>query len=106
MRSRRGISQPVYFKKVVRGINTMLTYVGTTKGRVYSRIDGSGKEEWLYEKEGANPRPCVKDPTKECTFCGLCFTIRSRRTRMSAGIWSPLTKTPRPSASIKIALRS
>ena len=63
---------PVYFKKVVRGLNTMLTYVGTTNGRVYSRLDKNGKEEWLYQKE--HSRPCVKDPKKECTFCGLCFT--------------------------------
>ncbi len=63
---------PVYFKKVVRGLNTMLTYVGTTSGRVYSRMDKNGKEEWLYERE--NSRPCVKDKTKMCTFCGLCFT--------------------------------
>jgi hypothetical protein len=63
---------PVYFKKVVRGLNTMLTYVGTTTGRVYSRVGENEKEEWFYEKE--NSRPCVKDPTKLCTFCGLCFT--------------------------------
>jgi hypothetical protein len=63
---------PVYFKKVVRGLNTMLSYVGTTMGRVYSRLDASGKEEWLYEKESS--RPCIKDPSKECSFCGLCFT--------------------------------
>ncbi|MDR3210021.1 MAG: hypothetical protein LBT36_05310 [Oscillospiraceae bacterium] len=63
---------PVYFKKVVRGLNTMLTYVGTTKGRVYSRNDADGKEEWLYEFESS--RPCIKDPDRECTFCGLCFT--------------------------------
>jgi hypothetical protein len=63
---------PVYFKKVVRGLNTMLSYVGTTSGRVYNRLDKNGKEEWLYAKEGS--RPCVKDKTKECTFCGLCFT--------------------------------
>jgi hypothetical protein len=63
---------PVYFKKVVRGLNTMLMYVGTTSGRVYSRLDKDGKEEWMYEKE--NSRPCVKDKTKECSFCGLCFT--------------------------------
>ena len=63
---------PVYFKKVVRGLNTMLSYVGTTKGRVYSRLDANGKEEWLYQKDDS--RPCVKDPDKKCTFCGLCFT--------------------------------
>ena len=63
---------PVYFKKVVRGLNTMLSYVGTTKGRLYSRLDANGKEEWLYQKD--HSRPCVKNPDKECTFCGLCFT--------------------------------
>ncbi len=63
---------PVYFKRVVSGLNTMLTYVGTTKGRVYRRVDKNGKEELLYERE--HLRRCVKDATKECTFCGLCFT--------------------------------
>ncbi len=73
MRAPPGVfHSPVYFKKVVRGLNTMLTYVGTTKGRVYSRLNENGKEEWLYEKE--HSRPCVKDPEKECTFCGFCFT--------------------------------
>ena len=63
---------PLYFKKVVRGLNMMLTYVGTTHGRVTSRLDKDGKEEWVYNKERS--RPCVKDKTKECTFCGFCFT--------------------------------
>jgi hypothetical protein len=63
---------PVYFKKVVRGLNTMLQYVGTTIGRVYPRDDENGNEEWLYEKDKI--RYCIKDPEKPCTFCGLCFT--------------------------------
>ena len=63
---------PVYFKKVVRGINTMLQYVGTTIGRVYPRNDATGKEEWIYEKDTI--RYCIKDETRPCTFCGLCFT--------------------------------
>jgi hypothetical protein len=63
---------PVYFKKVVRGLNTMLQYVGTTIGRVYPRDDENGNEEWLYEKDKV--RYCIKDPEKPCTFCGLCFT--------------------------------
>ncbi len=65
---------PVYFKKVVRGLNTMLFYVGTTNGRVYPRVNENGTEEWLYEKEGTFSRPCIKDESKLCTFCGLCFT--------------------------------
>ncbi|MDR0838985.1 MAG: hypothetical protein LBN99_05010 [Oscillospiraceae bacterium] len=63
---------PVYFKKVVKGLNTMLIYVGDTTGRVYPRVDEAGKEEWVYERDGT--RMCVKDPDRECTFCGLCFT--------------------------------
>lgn len=63
---------PVYFKKVKRGINTMLQYVGTTIGRVYPREDSEGNEEWIYEKDKI--RYCVKDPASPCTFCGLCFT--------------------------------
>jgi len=64
---------PVYFKKVVRGINSMLFYVGTSEGRVYPRETPEGKEESIYEKDSA-PRPCVKNPEINCYFCGLCFT--------------------------------
>lgn len=63
---------PVYFKKVKRGLNTMLQYVGTTIGRVYPRLDSEGNEEWIYEKDKV--RYCIKDPETPCSFCGLCFT--------------------------------
>ena len=63
---------PVYFKKVVRGLNTMLTYGGITRGRVNSRIDENGKEEWLYVQD--KPRACKYDSTKMCTLCGYCTT--------------------------------
>ncbi|MDR0936191.1 MAG: hypothetical protein LBM98_05855 [Oscillospiraceae bacterium] len=67
---------PVYFKKVKRGLNTMLTYVGKENGRVYPKNDTEGKEYWVYERDGA--RICVKDPTIECFFCGACFTDSSQ----------------------------
>jgi hypothetical protein len=63
---------PVYYKKVVRGLNNMLWYGGTSTGRVYPRTDGDGKSELFYEKDNW-VRDCVKDPTKLCTWCGLCF---------------------------------
>ncbi len=65
---------PVYYKKVVRGVNTMMSYVGEANGRVYPRRNEDGTEDWLYEKENTFKRPCIKPDKEFCTFCGLCFT--------------------------------
>ena len=64
---------PVYYKNVVRGLNNMLWYGGTSTGRVYPRIDENGNPEIYYEKDNW-VQPCVEDPeNKLCTYCGKCF---------------------------------
>lgn len=63
---------PVYYKNIVRGINTMMWYSGQSTGRVYPRVGADGKEEIYYEKDNW-VKPCVKDPDRLCTYCGLCF---------------------------------
>lgn len=61
---------PVYYSKIVRGVNTILWYGGKTSGRVYPNKNGG--EDLIYEKDNWN-RPCVQDETKPCIYCGLCF---------------------------------
>lgn len=63
---------PLYYKKVVRGVNTIMWYVGESTGRVYPRVGADGKDEIYYEKDNWT-HPCKKDPDKLCTYCGLCF---------------------------------
>ena len=64
---------PIYYKKVVRGLNNMLWYSGVSTGRVYP-VDNHdfSSEEIFYEKDNW-VQPCKKDETKLCTYCGLCF---------------------------------
>ncbi len=64
---------PVYYKKIHRGINTIMWYEGISTGRVYPKVDENGNETVFYEKDNW-VRPCVKDETKLCTYCGLCFS--------------------------------
>ena len=66
---------PIYYKKVVRGVNTMMEYVGHAAGRVYSRDYEAGNEVLYYERhESVWEKPCIKDATKVCTYCGTCFS--------------------------------
>lgn len=63
---------PVYYKKVVRGLNTMMWYAGVSTGRVYPTVNAAGEPDIRYEKDNW-VRPCVKDPDRLCTYCGACF---------------------------------
>ncbi|MCL2124712.1 MAG: hypothetical protein FWH33_01840 [Oscillospiraceae bacterium] len=64
---------PVYYKKVVRGLNSMLWYGGVSHGRVYPRVDEDGNPDIYYEKDNW-VHPCVEDPENRlCTYCGKCF---------------------------------
>lgn len=62
---------PLYYKTVHRGINTIMWYAGQSTGRVYPDEKEPGKI--TYEKDNWT-RQCVKDPAKQCTWCGACFT--------------------------------
>lgn len=63
---------PIVYKKVVRGINTMILFTGANWGKVLSRLDENGNEELYYE--AGMEKHCEKDPTKKCTYCGECIS--------------------------------
>ena len=63
---------PVYYKKVVRGLNSMLWYGGVSSGRVFPGNDATKPDEYVYEKDNW-VRTCLQDPSRMCTWCGLCF---------------------------------
>ena len=64
------IHTPIYYKKVVGGVNTLVDYVGHAVGRVYSREYENGNEVLIYTKEG---RMCIEDSSRRCYGCGKCF---------------------------------
>ena len=63
---------PVYFKNVPKGLNCMLWYSGHAYARIYPRLGENGVSEPYIDQEPE--RDCKLDPTKKCSFCGLCFT--------------------------------
>lgn len=68
---------PLFYKDVKGGINTIMWYAGESTGRVYPTDDG---KDIRYEKDNWT-RPCVKDPDRLCTYCGLCFTQSEEHVR-------------------------
>jgi hypothetical protein len=87
---------PIFYKKVVRGTNTMILYSGANWGKILRRVDEKGKEEFYYE--GGSLRHCVKDPSKKCTFCGQCFSEGSagRTEEGFMEVLAPLYKKAKP----------
>ena len=63
---------PVYYKKVVRGLNNQLWYGGVSTGRVYPEIREDGSAGTRYEKDNW-VHPCRENPEIMCTYCGKCF---------------------------------
>lgn len=70
---------PVYYRKVGRGVNTILWYSGQSSGRVYP--SPSDPKTFIYEKDVFTARPCVKDASKPCTFCGACFNYTDEQVK-------------------------
>ena len=64
---------PIYYPKVVRGLNNIMWYSGVSTGRVYPVTNEDGSYDIRYEKDNW-VHPCVEDPeNKNCTYCGKCF---------------------------------
>jgi hypothetical protein len=95
---------PIYYKKVVRGVNTMMMYTGYDSGRVYPRVDEEGKEEWVYEKDNWK-KPCIKDPEKDCTYCGLCFTDANSTPEKVAEYMAPFLKNAATTTKYKDCIK-
>ena len=70
---------PVFYKKVVRGLNNMLWYGGMSTGRVYPKVGDDDEAKVFYERDNW-VRECIKDKTKMCTWCGLCFDKTEQQT--------------------------
>ena len=63
---------PIYYKKVVRGTNTMILLSAPNWGKVLNRHDENGNDELYYESGFA--KMCAKDPSINCTYCGICVS--------------------------------
>ncbi len=63
---------PLNFKNIRKPIVFSALYLDGDWSKVTPKINEDGREEFQYD--GAGVRRCVKDRSKECVYCGQCFS--------------------------------
>ncbi|MBR5113764.1 MAG: hypothetical protein IK101_00540 [Oscillospiraceae bacterium] len=76
---------PVHFRKInpEKPIVFSAVYLDGDWSKIGRKVDAEGNETFTYD--GAGVRRCVKDRTKECIYCGECFSA-ARKERMKTAM--------------------
>ena len=68
---------PTYFKRFVNPLSGSALYPHGDFRAIHRRKNEQGTFEYTITGEGI--RPCEKDPTQKCTYCGKCFAERMQK---------------------------
>lgn len=63
---------PVNFRRIDKPIVFSAVYLDGDWSKINRRVNADGREEFTYD--GAGIRRCVMDRSKECIYCGKCFS--------------------------------
>ncbi|MDR1330288.1 MAG: hypothetical protein LBK23_11885 [Oscillospiraceae bacterium] len=63
---------PVNFKRITKPIVFSAVYLDGDWSKINRAVGPDGREQFTYD--GAGIRRCVLDRTKECIYCGKCFS--------------------------------
>ncbi len=63
---------PVNFRRIDKPIVFSAVYLDGDWSKINRNLDENGREFFTYD--GAGIRRCVKDSSKECVYCGQCFS--------------------------------
>ena len=63
---------PINFKRVDKPVLFSAIYPDGDWSKITRKVNDEGREEFQYD--GAGIRRCVKDRSKECIYCGECFS--------------------------------
>jgi len=63
---------PINFRRIGKPVLFSAMYCDGDWSKITPRILPDGREEFTYD--GAGIRRCVKDRSKECVYCGACFS--------------------------------
>ena len=63
---------PIHFRRIGKPVLFSAMYCDGDWSKITPRILPDGREEFTYD--GAGIRRCVKDRSKECVYCGACFS--------------------------------
>jgi hypothetical protein len=64
---------PTFFKRISKPISCSAIFLDGDWAKVFPRRDENGNRTLEYMYEGEGIRPCTKDKSKVCTYCGECF---------------------------------
>lgn len=63
---------PINFRRIGKPVLFSAMYLDGDWSKITPRINAEGQEEFQYD--GAGVRRCVNDRSKECIYCGACFS--------------------------------
>ncbi|NLM83138.1 MAG: hypothetical protein GX189_00300 [Clostridiales bacterium] len=63
---------PIHFRRIGKPVLFSAMYCDGDWSKITPRVTEDGREEFLYD--GAGIRRCVKDRSRECIYCGACFS--------------------------------
>ncbi len=63
---------PINFRRISKPIVFSAVYLDGDWSKINRRVNAEGREEFSYD--GAGIRRCVYDRSKECVYCGKCFS--------------------------------
>jgi hypothetical protein len=78
---------PVHFRRITKPIVFSAVYLDGNWSKINRHVNAEGREEFTYD--GAGIRRCVLDRSKECVFCGKCFTAMKDESAGEAAIDLP-----------------
>lgn len=67
---------PINFKRIGKPVLFMAIYLDGDWSKITPQINAEGQEEFRYD--GAGVRRCVNDRSKECIYCGACFSEKMK----------------------------
>jgi hypothetical protein len=63
---------PINFRRIGKPVLFSAMYLDGDWSKINRKVNEDGREEFSYD--GAGIRRCVKDRSKECIYCGECFS--------------------------------
>ena len=67
---------PINFKRIGKPVLFSAVYLDGDWSKINRRLNEEGREEFTYD--GAGIRRCVRDGSKECIYCGACFSEKMK----------------------------
>lgn len=78
---------PVNFRRITKPIMFSAVYLDGDWSKISPRKDADGREVFQYD--GAGIRRCVLDRSKECVYCGKCFSAGQKQAMEQAKKGAP-----------------